>query len=76
MFFQDVSKLYSSKKVPRLFRNHRIESQWGPHYYGAVKSAVFIRFCFPYTPVEPPATLSEEIMESDPLHVCDQCKDW
>ncbi|XP_072753407.1 uncharacterized protein [Anoplolepis gracilipes] len=60
---------------PKLRRTHKIENKWGLSYQVAVKNALFGKKCLPYMPTEPPASLSEEIVESDPLYVCKQCKD-
>ncbi|CAL1677913.1 unnamed protein product [Lasius platythorax] len=60
---------------PKLRKNRRIENRWGVMYQVAVEDAVFGKKYSPYMPTEPPASLSEEIMESDPLYVCKQCKD-
>lgn len=60
----------------KLRKNRRIDNKWGPQYFLAVNNTVFTLQHSPYMPVEPPASLSEEIVESDPLHVCKQCKDW
>lgn len=76
--FQDVG--FDSKCTydikPKLRKNRRIENRWGVMYQVAVEDAVFGKKYSPYMPTEPPASLSEEIMESDPLYMCKQCKDW
>ncbi|KAL6438370.1 hypothetical protein ACFW04_004487 [Cataglyphis niger] len=60
---------------PKLHKNSKIENKKGLSYQIAVKDALFGKKCLPYMPTEPPASLSEEIVESDPLYVCKHCKD-
>ncbi|XP_029159345.1 uncharacterized protein LOC114931463 isoform X2 [Nylanderia fulva] len=59
---------------PKLRKNRKVENKWGSLYQIIVDDAVF-GYYSPYMPTEPPASLSEEIVESDPLYVCKQCKD-
>lgn len=69
---------FSSRSVrigPKVYKDSKIK-EWGIKYYNAVQNIAFGRQCLPYMPTEPPASLSEEIVESDPLYVCKQCKDW
>ncbi|XP_011148454.1 uncharacterized protein LOC105188607 isoform X2 [Harpegnathos saltator] len=61
--------------TPRLRKNRKIENRWGLQYEISVQYAAFGRQCLPYMPTEPPASLSEEVVESEPLYVCKQCKD-
>ncbi|XP_011702137.1 PREDICTED: uncharacterized protein LOC105458493 isoform X2 [Wasmannia auropunctata] len=65
----------SRRLGPKVHKNRRIEDKWGQQYHRAVQNTVFGRQCLPYMPTEPPASLSEEIVESGPLYVCKQCKD-
>ncbi|XP_014468347.1 PREDICTED: uncharacterized protein LOC106741150 isoform X2 [Dinoponera quadriceps] len=61
--------------TPILRKNRRVENRWGLQYEVSVQYAAFGRQCVPYMPTEPPASLSEEIMGSEPLYVCEECKD-
>ncbi|XP_032666009.1 uncharacterized protein LOC116841773 isoform X2 [Odontomachus brunneus] len=61
--------------TPKLRKNRRIENRWGLQYEISVQYAAFGRQCLPYMPTESPVPLSEEIVESEPLYVCEQCKD-
>lgn len=46
-------------------------------YHNKMQDIVFGKHCLPYVPTErPPSLVSEEIVESGPLYVCKQCKDW
>ncbi|XP_070149884.1 uncharacterized protein [Polyergus mexicanus] len=60
---------------PKLHKTNRIENRKLVSYQTAVKDALFGKTCLPYMPTEPPAPISEEIVESDPLYVCKHCKD-
>lgn len=74
--FQDVNSKHTYDINSKLHKNHRIENKRILSYQSAVKDALFGDKGLPYMPTEPPASLSEEIVESDPLYVCKQCKDW
>lgn len=77
IYFQEVDLDNFEQSVAlKLRKNRRIDSRWGAQYFVAVNDTVFGLQRLPYMPMEPPASLSEEIVESDPLHVCKQCKDW
>ncbi|EFN71072.1 Zinc finger protein 687 [Camponotus floridanus] len=71
--YQDVNSKCTYDINLKLHQNHRIENK--RIYQAAVKDALFGDKGLPYMPTEPPASLSEEIVESDPLYVCKQCKD-
>lgn len=74
--FQEVVDSKCTNDIrPKLRKNRRIENKWGAMYQVIIEEAVFGKFS-PYMPTEPPASLSEEIVELDPLYVCKQCKDW
>ncbi|XP_012535282.2 uncharacterized protein LOC105836060 isoform X2 [Monomorium pharaonis] len=65
-----------SKRIgPKVHKNRRIYDKWGMQYHNLVQDVVFGKHCLPYTPSEPPPSLCEEVMESDPLYVCKHCKD-
>ena len=66
----------ANKTRLKLRKNRRIENKWGLMYCAAVEDAVFGQPCPSYMPTEPSASLSEEIVECDPLYICEQCKDW
>lgn len=78
MCLQDVDSTSTKPPctVPRLRKNRKIENRWGSQYQIAAQFAVLGRQCYPYVPTERPASLSEEIVESEPLYVCKYCKDW
>ncbi|XP_071563088.1 uncharacterized protein [Temnothorax nylanderi] len=61
----------SQRIGPKVHKDRR----WGLEYHQAIQNIVFGRHCLPYMPTEPPASLSEEIVESGPLYVCKHCKD-
>ncbi|XP_071646674.1 uncharacterized protein [Temnothorax longispinosus] len=65
----------SQRIGPKVHKNRRIDNRWGEEYHQAIQNIVFGRHCLPYMPTEPPASLSEEIVESGPLYVCKHCKD-
>lgn len=67
---------YTYDISPKLHKNNRIENRKVLSYQTAVKDALFGKMCLPYMPTEPPASISEEIVESDSLYVCKHCKDW
>ncbi|XP_018311082.1 uncharacterized protein [Mycetomoellerius zeteki] len=60
---------------PKVHRNKNIGDKWGLEYHKAIQDVVFSQHCFPFMPTEPPASLSEEIVESGPLYVCRHCRD-
>jgi len=74
--FQDRFSSRSVRIGPKVHKNRRLEGKWGSQYHKAIQDIVFGKQCLSYMPTEPPASLSEEIVESGPLYVCKQCKDW
>lgn len=77
IYFQDVPNAKIPYIVtPKLRKNRKVENRWGLQYEISVQYAAFGRQCLPYMPTESPVPLSEEIVESEPLYVCEQCKDW
>lgn len=74
--FQERFSSRSKRIGPKVHQNRRIQMKWGAQYHKAIQDVVFGKQCIPYMPTEPPASLSEEIVESGPLYVCKQCKDW
>ncbi|XP_067210682.1 uncharacterized protein [Linepithema humile] len=71
----DLDDNFEQNVTLKLRKNRRIDNRWGSQYFVAVHDTVFGLQHLPYMPMEPPASLSEEIVESDPLYVCKQCKD-
>ncbi|KAL6268656.1 hypothetical protein P5V15_001788 [Pogonomyrmex californicus] len=65
----------SQRVGPKVHKNLRLEKKWGTKYHKAIQEIVFGKQHLPYMPTEPPASLSEEIVESDPLYVCRHCRD-
>ncbi|KYN06531.1 hypothetical protein ALC62_02610 [Cyphomyrmex costatus] len=73
-----VEDRFSTRSIrigPKVHKNKNIGDKWGLQYHKAVQDVVFSQHCIPFMPTEPPASLSEEIVESGPLYVCRHCRD-
>ncbi|XP_018356428.1 PREDICTED: uncharacterized protein LOC108756833 isoform X1 [Trachymyrmex septentrionalis] len=73
--FQDRFSTRSIRIGPKVHKNKNIGDKWGLEYHKAVQDVVFTQHCLPFVPTEPPASLSEDIVESGPLYVCRHCRD-